>query len=819
MFQGQPSSRKNINKVVKTAEKRGTMERQTSKYKLKLTPAARAEAVIAGEGYRFTVLTDRLIRLEYQQDSLFVDEPTQRVVCRDFPVCNYRVIDSDGSLEIITEYLHLYYDKKPFSREGLMIQLKESFHVFGSIWNYGDEIHDLRGTARTLDNADGAVELESGLLSREGFTVLDDGSSALMTEDQWIAPREKTAVDLYFFGYGHDYLSCLKDFYRLCGEVPLLPRFTMGNWWSRFYRYTEKSYIELMEKFQDRGIPFSTAVIDVDWHLIDIPKKYGSGWTGYTWNPELFPDPRRFLEKLHEMGMHVTLNVHPADGVRAHEEAYLPMAKELGVDWSQEDKIPFDATDRRFMEAYFQYLHHPNEDRGVDFWWIDWQQGDKSRIAGIDTLWLLNHLHFLDSGRDGKRPLTFSRYAGIGSHRYPVGFSGDTFSTWESLEFQPYFTANASNAGYTWWSHDIGGHQGGKRDDELAVRWLQYGTFSPILRLHSTSNEFYGKEPWNYNMQAEKVMTSFLQLRHRLIPYLYSMNYRTHLEGIPLIRPMYYCADEDAAYKVPNQYWFGTEMIVSPITKPMDKGVLVAGVDVWLPEGIYYDFFTGQRYNGGRRMTMYRSLESIPVLVPAGGIIPMAEDYQTCHLHNPQKLEVYIYNGADGSFDLYEDDCKERMDSEPVITHFDFRTGKILELSICTEGRTEGVIPPEREYLIHMRGIGEVTRVELSGDSSGETTWSYDREKSEMYIRFYGKGARQHILRIQAESMQSEGWRRERAVHELLRRAQIEYDVKSAVFDEICRQQSDARLLGKLNGMNLGEVMADAIMEQIIAES
>lgn len=794
------------------------MERQTSKYILDMRPAARAEAVVAGDDYRFTILTDRLIRLEYQPEGLFVDAPTQRVICRDFPVCDYRVIDSDESLEIITEKLHLYYDKKPFSREGLMIQLKESSHVFGSVWNYGDAIHDLKGTARTLDNVDGPVELESGLLSREGFTVMDDSHSAALTEDQWIAPKEKPSVDLYFFGYGHDYLSCLKDFYHLCGEVPLLPRFTMGNWWSRFYRYTEESYLELMEKFRSKGIPFSTAVIDMDWHLTDIPKKYGSGWTGYTWNPELFPDPKRFMDRLHEMGMRVTLNVHPADGVRAYEEAYLPMAKALDVDYEKEDKIPFDATDKRFMEAYFKYLHHPNEDRGVDFWWLDWQQGTTSRIAGIDTLWMLNHLHFLDSGRDGKRPLTFSRYAGIGSHRYPIGFSGDAFSTWESLEFQPYFTANASNAGYTWWSHDIGGHQGGRRDDELAVRWLQYGAFSPILRLHSTSNEFYGKEPWNYSMESEQVMTVFLQLRHRMIPYLYSMNYRTHLDGLPLVQPMYYRHDTDEAYAVPNQYYFGTEMIVCPITRPMDRKALVAGVDVWLPEGVYYDFFTGQRYNGGRRMTMYRSLESIPVLVRAGGILPLAQDYRTCHLHNPKKLDVYVYNGADGTFDLYEDDCQERLTAEPVITHFTFRTGSTLELSVQIEGQAEGVIPPDREYHIHIEGVGAITDVELQGDGPSEHTWGYDAENSELHICFCGSGARQFLFRVQAEDVQPAVHRRERTVYRLLHRAQIEYGVKSAVFDEVCRQQSDARLLGKLNGMNLDEVMAGAIIEQIIAE-
>ena len=152
-------------------------------------------------------------------------------------------------------------------------------------------------------------------------------------------------------------------------------------------------------------------------------------------------------------------------------------------------------------------LHRGLEDDGVDFWWLDWQSGPHSRVAGIDPLWMLNHFHFLDSARDGRRPLTFSRYAGPGSHRYPVGFSGDTVISWASLAFQPYFTATASNIGYGWWSHDIGGHMFGGKDDELATRWLQLGVFSPILRLHSSANEFTTKEPWTYAPEARAVMT------------------------------------------------------------------------------------------------------------------------------------------------------------------------------------------------------------------------------------------------------------------------------------------------------------------------
>ena len=242
-------------------------------YLLQMKPAARKEAIVAGEQYRFTILTDCLIRMEYQEAGKFVDEPTQTVVCRDFPVQEYRVMEKEDSLEIVTSKLHLYYNKKPFSREGLTIQLKEGFHVYGSVWNYGDTTNDLKGTARTLDNADGAIVLETGLMSRDGFSVLDDSNTALITKDQWVMAKPMESKDLYFFGYGHDYLGCLKDFYRLSGATPLLPQFAMGNWWSRYYRYTEESYLELMNQFRERELPFAVAVIDIDWHLTEIQAK------------------------------------------------------------------------------------------------------------------------------------------------------------------------------------------------------------------------------------------------------------------------------------------------------------------------------------------------------------------------------------------------------------------------------------------------------------------------------------------------------------------------------------------------------------------
>ena len=790
----------------------------TKQYQLPICPVACKEAVVRGDKYRFTVLTDRLIRMEYQEEGRFTDEPTRTVLNREFPVPEFRVIDEEEKLEIVTDALHLYYDKKEFSSSGLYVILKERFSISDSVWNYGDEILDLRGTARTLDNADGAVELEQGLMSVEGFTVLDDSDSAIVTEDGWVSVRQNPEIDLYFWGYGHDYLQCLQDFYRLSGYTPLLPKYTMGNWWSRYYPYTEESYLKLMEDFSDKDIPISVSVIDMDWHITKVPSKYGSGWTGYTWNKELFPDPERFLGKLHEMGKHVTLNLHPADGVRAFEDAYLPMAKELNADYAHEEKIPFDVTNKKFMDAYFKFLHHPNEEIGVDFWWVDWQQGSVSRTKGVDPLWMLNHLHFMDSGRDGKLPLTFSRYAGIGSHRYPVGFSGDTITTWESLQFQPYFTANATNVGYTWWSHDIGGHQRGIRDDELEVRWVQFGVFSPIMRLHSTSNEFYGKEPWNYNMIAENAISNFMRLRHKLVPYLYTMNYRTHLYGIPLIQPMYYKQDVPDAYNVGNEYYFG-ELIVCPITSPTDRQTGLAEFDAWIPDGTYIDFFTGQVYQGGCRQLLYRDLDTIPVLAPVGSIVPMAGDYTDCCVENPKELDVLVFHGANGRFELFEDDCSNTIGMEPVITVFTYDADE-MSFTMQKGEDLSGSVPEDRSYCVRIRGLLPIENVMIEADGQKiEWTTDYDKEMQEAVIKIWGKNVKRFTLKITTlDNKVIAQPNRMETIRRILHRAQMEYDTKDKAFRIIQEEENPIRILSQLQEMKLNEALFRAILEQLASD-
>lgn len=609
--------------------------------------------VISEGNIRITVLTSRLIRIE---TGSFTDLPSQTVWYRNSEKVNFKTETRGGELRIIT-------DETTFTVSASSGKILYAI-IDGQKRKY-DRDFNMKGTTRTLDQTFGAVPLKDGVLSRNGVSVMDDSKTLLLKEDGKLVSREKGSSDKYVFAYGKDNIGCLKAFYFLTGKEPLIPRFALGNWWSRYRAYSQKEYEDLMDEFIRRDIPLTVATVDMDWHWVNVEEKFNykgkqgliwkGGWTGYSWNTDLFPDYKGFLKGLHERNLKVTLNLHPADGVRPFDDMYDEMCEAVGQDKSVQKPIEFDLTDNTFINAYFDVLHHPYEDEGVDFWWIDWQQGTKSKSTGLDPLWLLNHYHYLDSGRDGKRPMILSRYAGLGSHRYPLGFSGDTAINWAVLDFQPYFTANAANCGYTWWSHDIGGHHFGTHDDELYIRWLQFGVFSPIIRLHSTSSDLLGKEPWNFGWEAETLGTEFMRLRHSLIPYIYSMNYRSYNDGRALCEPMYYTyPEEDGAYSVKNEYMFGSELLVCPVTTKLDKHTKTAFTKIWLPSGRWTNIFDGRIYKGGQTVTVTSPINTIPVLAKEGAVIPMSKDRgNSCT--NPVDLSFDIYRG-DNEFSLYEDD-------------------------------------------------------------------------------------------------------------------------------------------------------------------
>lgn len=760
----------------------------------KTDPKANENQTVIIDGIRITYLTSRLIRVEKGN---FTDLASYVVWFRNFTPGNMNVTRQNNAISVETDDVIFTIKKgKPHS-----VYFKDSKNTerFGAGKN-------LKGTRRTLDATFGRVGLDDGFITDNGVYLLDDSSSMLINEKGNFVPRENGSKDYYAFAYGNNYRETIKAFYKISSPTPLIPRYALGVWWSRYHAYSQQEYLDLMDKFKAEDIPLTVATVDMDWHWVkekDIKGKFGAeydgcgtyGWTGYSWNTDLFPDYKEFLSQLKKDNLHVTLNLHPADGVHSYENMYNDMAKATGVDPETKKKVKFRCGDDNFWNAYFDILHKPYEKDGVDFWWIDWQQGKKSDVKGLDPLNALNHYHYLDNAEDGRMPLILSRYAGFGSHRYPLGFSGDTAVNWKVFDFQPYFTANSANVGYTWWSHDIGGHHMGYRDDDLYIRWLQFGVFSPIMRLHSTSNELLRKEPWKYKTEVYRYAKEWLNLRHKLIPYIFTMDYRTHLDGIALCEPMYYSYPENKnAYCVPNQYMFGSELMVCPITAPQHKELNMGSVKAWIPKGRWTDIFTNQSYDGEKTVTLFRDLDTIPVLAKEGAIIPLSADKGNS-TSNPENLEIWAFSG-NGAFTLVEDNSKTDYISHRALTEFKMEyADNRLTFTVEKAQGDLSVIPQRRNYKIIVKDLmsdGKPVVIELDNASVNEAH----------------SVTVENVSRVENEVPKD-------AVINIMSRWQTGTRRKSSYFKPFENLDTKAEIMSALKKSSMPEIIKEAIKEHI----
>ena len=322
----------------------------------------------------------------------------------------------------------------------------------------------------------------------------------------------------------------------------------------------------------------------------------------------------------------------------------------MGLDPASDDPIPFRITDPRFAQAYFELLHHPLEDLGVDFWWMDWQQGETSAMPGLDPLPWLNHLHHRDLLRHPeRRPLLLSRWGGLGSHRYPIGFSGDTFATWPALRFQPRFTAAGANVAYGWWSHDIGGHFGVEEPD-LYVRWVQFGAFSPVLRLHSSNGPAYDRRPWAFGAARRRRPPACVPGSRRAPSLPLTAARQASDTGLALVRPMSWM-EPGGGQRLPGPRPVPTGRRSAggaPVLEPADPGTGLALKDVWVPGGEWIERTTGETVDGPRWVTRLADLATVPQFVRAGTILPLAGPALSTSEQALDHLILSVFPGAPG---------------------------------------------------------------------------------------------------------------------------------------------------------------------------
>lgn len=773
-------------------------------------------SVVCGTA-RFSALSNGLVRLEWSASGKFEDSPTVIVLTRPQPV-PFKAIEltDEGVLHLQTELIEILYrpssepfnenltihgtcgnktftwtpstidtqnlggtftsldlvhrnfyptgvhpasvfQEFPYTQEWLYTPLKsihQSLRDRGETTNFEDPPLWYLDTFRRDDLTEPMQQfLEQwhhyppGVLSRSGYSVLNDSTSALV-KDGWLCDRtDPNCQDWYFFAYGTNYAQALQDFVQLCGQIPMLPRWAFGVWFSLFDQMHDSDYRQLVKEFDERELPLDVLVLDVDWHL--------TGWCGWDWNQDFFPDPKAFLQWAHSVGLHIGANIHiegvsptdshfPAlcearglnpDDVKAGKvfsvknptsewifESWQPDAPTLDSLGKQDEGwLIFNLASKSEANLFMQVLHSPREEDGIDFWWID---GCNANHSGVNSQLWTNHVYYTHlETRHNRRPLILSRAGGMGSHRYPVQFSADTYSHWEVLRFLVDFTARAGNVGVSYWSHDLGGFFGHVPgvpiiDPELFVRWVQFGCFCPIVRVHSDHGR---REPWSYGQWVLNAVQKALQMRMQLVPYLYHLSRVTYETGLPLCRPLYLAyPEDDQAYQVTTQFLLGDQLLVAPIVEAGGNRT------VYLPDGGWWERATGKFYTGVRHLNLYAPLDQIPIFARAGAILPLTEFSRRVGTAPPQTLILEVYAGAEGVLDLYEDDGESAAYRTQVGSRRRFIQRIEGDNYILTcepvRGSYQGMLE-ERDFRILWTGLRAGSSVETSGVEIQEQEW------------------------------------------------------------------------------------------------
>ncbi len=704
-------------------------------------PVAHPDAVVKSGKARFTVLTPEMIRIQYSHKEAFEDRATFAIVNRHLPVPHFTKEEKDGYLYIKTDALTLKYKIGGVVSTGLNADevLTISFTLNGRnvLWYPGkDDALNLKGTTRTLDGQIGdnkRQELENGLLSRAGWSIIDesprtrrgDGSTSFVFDKtydgiEWVAePVDKDAIDWYFLGYGHQYKKALGDFIKVAGRQPMPPLYVLGYWYSKYQRYTSDEFMEIVNDVKRNQIPMDVMIFDMDWHT--------RGWTGWTWDRTAIPDPEGLIDWMHKNGLKVALNLHPADGVDDDEDYFAEVRDDMGMDASTK-VVPWNLSDPKFYHSMFNRIIRAREKQGVDFWWLDWQQNLTSKyVQGLGETFWCNHVFYNDMriNRPDHRPLIFHRWGGLGSHRYPIGFSGDSFTTYGTLAWQPYFTATASNVGFGYWGHDLGGHQQtGDNDPEIYLRWMQYGVFTPIFRTHATNWPGIERRIWHYDNFP--LLLETVRLRYALMPYIYTAARQAYDTGVSICRPLYYDSPEqNNAYLFEDEYMFGDDILVAPIVTPSEADGK-ATRKTWLPEGKWFDVCRNQVVEGNRTFTDRYAQHEIPYFYRAGTVIvnnPPMLNLNT----RPDRLILKVVPGADGCTTLYEDEG----DTEG------YKKGAYTNTAISHQGNTVTIMPRQgsfpgmpakRAYTIEFLAQSQPTSVAINGKPMANGVWNYNQQ-------------------------------------------------------------------------------------------
>lgn len=660
---------------------------------------AREDCTFKGNKYRITVLSDVLLRFEYSETGKFNDYPTIFAINRSFakkPV--FTVKQDEKYINITNDYFILEYSKeKPYAASKLVpdSNLRITLKGTDKLWYFGNpEVKNLKGSAYSFDNKSN-INLSKGLYNLDGFASIDDTMSPVFISDGTIKKNPSDALDVYVFIYKNDFQKALDSYFELTGKPSFIPRYALGVCWNKNEDYTEAELKDIISNFNKINIPLSSILLGSKWNL----NKEGKTLSNYKFDNEKYKNLEQTINDIHQKNVFLGLTINPQSGITPYDSGYQSLKTKLNI--TKDGIIPINVYNTAILETF---LNETLANLNIDFIKIDEITEDKTK-----TFMLMHYIYKSLSKTAERRGLILSRNPGIASHRYPALYSGNTKVSWKTLKYLPYFNITSSNLGLSYYSHDIGGYEGGVEDSELYTRYVQFGTYSPVFRFSSKEGRYYKREPWKWDIFTESIVKDYIRIRHRLIPYIYSEMYKYSKDGINLIKPLYLDYEkilDEPLYK--NEYHFGKELFVCPITEPKDKVMNRVVHRMYLPEGTWYDFKTGKKFPGGKRYVTFYKDEDYPVYAKSGAIVPMAilDENNLNSVKPPEKMEIQVFPGVSNNYDLYEDDGVTNLYKEGyyIVTNIDYNYRKNNYTLILrpTQGKT-GIIPDKRDYKIKFR--------------------------------------------------------------------------------------------------------------------
>ncbi|MGB2642586.1 MAG: glycoside hydrolase family 31 protein [Candidatus Acidiferrum sp.] len=552
-----------------------------------------------------------------------------------------------------------------------MWDTQEAFYGYGQhqsgVWNYRGESVDI-----SQDNTNISIPL---LLSSNGYGIFWNNGSRSRFNNRFVhafymSSEVSDSIDYYFL-YGPDFDHIIGAYRELTGSVPLFGKWAYGYWQCKNRYDSQAELLAIAEKYRGLHIPLDNIVQDWFWWNIMGDPVFNKN----------YPDPKGMVDALHNDHVHLMISVWPY--FRPGSPVYDDMdkrgffiAKTIAPSFHPVGQALYDAFNPEARKYYWHLMDNALFKIGVDAWWLDTTEPETE--ARETNILVTNKVNSGENGAryanefplyttaavydgqraasDKKRVFILSRSAYAGEQRNAAAvWSGDIDPNWETFRRQIPAGLNYSLSGLPYWTTDIGGFVSANPDDpayrELYVRWFEFGAFCPIFRAHGTRTTNQN-ELWSYGPDAQKILVEYDKLRYRLMPYIYSLAWKTTSEGYTIMRPLVMDFREDVqAQNVGDQYLFGPAILVNPVTEP---GATTR--HLYLPSAKWYDFWTGSSVQGGRTLNAPTTLAHMPLYIRAGSILPLGPDVEYAAQKSADPIELRVYRGANGSFTLYEDE-------------------------------------------------------------------------------------------------------------------------------------------------------------------